>query len=106
MPLDLQPVLFPKGASKIAFKAKTSEFIASKAEGRNRPEAMLFIVEDLFWPDNEAGGERSRLQPKWIVRGSLKCNVVMYICVLLDECRSCSLLGMLNNLCSVVHRLV
>jgi len=52
------------GRLKIAFKAKTSEFIASKAEGRNRPEAMLFIVEDLFWPDNVAGGERSRLQAK------------------------------------------
>ena len=49
---------------KIAFKTKPSEFIASKAEGRNRPEAMLFIVEDLFWPDNAAGGERSRLQAK------------------------------------------
>ena len=54
----------PREPLKIAFKAKTSEFIASKAEGRNRPEAMLFIVEDLFWPDNAAGDERSRLQAK------------------------------------------
>jgi len=52
------------GPLKVAFRSKTSEFIASKAAGRNRPEAMLFIVEDQFWPDNAVGGERSRLQAK------------------------------------------
>jgi len=51
----------------IAFEAKTSEFLAGKAEGQNGPEAMLFIVEDPFWPDNAASEERSRLQPKWII---------------------------------------
>ncbi len=59
--------IITRGPLRIAFKAKTSEFIASKAEGRNRPEAMLFIVEDLFRPDNAAVGERSRLQAKWIL---------------------------------------
>jgi len=45
---------------KITFKTRTSEFIAGKAEGKNRPEAMHFIVEDLFLPDNAASKECSR----------------------------------------------
>jgi len=48
-------------ALEIAFQTKTSEFFGDKAAGKNGPEAMLFIVEDPFWPANAVRGECSRL---------------------------------------------
>jgi len=62
--INIDPLNPLRGPLKIAFQTKTSELFAGKAEGQNGPEAMLFTVEDAFWPDNVASGERSRLQSK------------------------------------------
>ncbi|MBN1806136.1 MAG: hypothetical protein JW837_12880, partial [Sedimentisphaerales bacterium] len=45
---------------KIAFVMRTSEIFSGKAEGQNRRRRSQSYVEDVFWPDNAAGGNCSR----------------------------------------------
>jgi hypothetical protein len=62
-----------RGPSKNCFLDENERTVCCQG-GRSRwPEAVLFTVEERFWPDNAGSRQCSRSQSKWILRGSLNC---------------------------------
>jgi hypothetical protein len=62
-----------RGTSNNCFSDENERDLDWQGERSKCPEAVLFTVEERFWPDNAGSRQCSRSQSKWILRGSLNC---------------------------------